>query len=75
MKNYDKNRRLSYLKYFDVNNLFGWPMSQKLPDYGFEWVEGTCQCNKDFIKIDNEGSDIGYFLEVEVQYHEKLHDL
>ena len=48
---------------------------QKLPDYGFKWVEETCQCNKDFIKIDNEGCDIEYFLEVEVQYHGKLHDL
>ena len=33
------------------------------------------QFNEDFIKIYNEESDKGYFLEVDVEYLEKLHDL
>ena len=36
MKNYDKNKELSYIQYLDVNNLYGWPMSQKLPVDGFK---------------------------------------
>ena len=31
MKNYDKDKELSYLMYLEANNLFGWVMSQKLP--------------------------------------------
>ena len=41
MKNYDKNKESSYLKYGDVNNLYGWAMSQKLPVDGLSWVEET----------------------------------
>ena len=75
MKGYDKNKESSYLKYSDENNLYGWEMSQKLPVNKFEWIEDTSKFNKDFIKNYNEESDEGYFLEVDVQYPEKLHEL
>ena len=38
MNNYDKNKESSNLKYWDVNNLYGWAMSQKLPQDGFKLV-------------------------------------
>ena len=31
MKNYDKNKESSSLKYWYVNKLYDWAMSQKLP--------------------------------------------
>ena len=46
MKDYDKNRDSSYLNYWDVNNLYGWEMSQKLPLNNFEWIEETSQFNE-----------------------------
>ena len=50
MKDYDKNKKSSYLKYWDVNNLYGWEMSQKLLVNDFKWVEDIPEINRDFIK-------------------------
>ena len=36
MKDYDKNKESSYVQYWDVNNLYDWAMSQKLPGNKFE---------------------------------------
>ena len=49
-------------------------MSQNLPVNNFEWRINTFQFSEDFIKNYNEESDEGYFLEVEVQYFEKLYE-
>ena len=67
MKEYDKNKELSYLKYWDVNNLYVWAISQKLPLKIFEWIGDTSQFNEDFIKNYNEESSEGYFLEANIQ--------
>ena len=75
MKDYDKNRESSYRKYWDVNSLYGWAMSQKLPVNNFQQTEETSQFNEDYIKNYNEESDEAYFLEVDIQYPEKLHEL
>ena len=68
MKDYDKNKESLYLKYWDVNDLYGWEMSQKFPVNCLEWIGETSQLNEDFIKSYNEESDKGYFLGVDVQY-------
>ena len=57
MKDYNKNKESLYLKYQDVNNLYGWAMSQKLPVNKFQQIEETSQFNEDFIKNYNEESD------------------
>ena len=75
MKDCDKNKESSYLKLLDLNNLYGWEMSQKLPLNNVEWIEDTFQLNEDSIKSYNEESDEGCFLEVDIQYPEKLHEL
>ena len=49
-KDFDKNKDLSYLKYMEINNLYGWATLQKLPAVRFELVEKTSQFNEYFIK-------------------------
>ena len=41
MKDYDENKEPSYLKYWDLQKLCGWAMSQKLPVKNFEQIEDT----------------------------------
>ena len=60
MKNYDKSKEPSYLKYWGVDNLIGCIMSQKLPSGSFWRVEETSQYNEDSIKIYNGESEVGY---------------
>ena len=50
-------------------------MSRKLPANNFDWVRDTSQFNEHFIKNYNEESGEGYFLEVNIQYLEELHEL
>ena len=63
--------------YLDIYNLYGWGMSQKLPVNGFKWVEKSrlSRFNVRFIKNYNENSDIGYFLEVDIDYPKELFNL
>ena len=77
MKNYDKNMELSYSKYFDANNLYGWAISQKLAVDGFEWIEkdNLSKFNESFIKNYDEKSDKGYILEADMKYSKNLHML
>ena len=75
MKHYDKKKESLYIQYWDINNLYICEMSQKLPVNNFEWTKDTSQFNEDFIKNYNEESDEGYFLQVDVQYLEKLHEI
>ena len=50
LKDYDKSKELSYIQYWNVNNIYGWPMLQKLVVNTFEWIKDTSQFNEDFIK-------------------------
>ena len=68
-------KELSFIHYWDINNLYGWAMSQKLLVNNFEWTNDTSQFNEFFIRNYNAESDEGYFLEVYVTYLEKLHEL
>ena len=76
IKNYDKNIILSYLLYLDANNLYGWAMCQKFPVNSFKLIEKSIlsRFNEIFITNYDENSDKGYFLEVDVDYPNKLFD-
>ena len=62
MKEQNKSKGSSYLIYLDANNLYGCAMSQKLLKF-----------NEKFIKSYDKNSDIGYIIEVVVDYPKSLY--
>ena len=48
-----KNKESLYLKYWDMYNLYGWAMSQKLPLGGFKQFENK----SDFMENYNKDND------------------
>ena len=59
--------------YLDMNNLYGDTISEYLPYGGFKWVKVN---NETVSRILNKSSNSlhGYFLEVDLDFPENLHD-
>ena len=47
---YDQDKKLSYLMYWDGNILYGWVMLQKLLVNGFKWRNDESNFNEKLIK-------------------------
>ncbi|XP_041369386.1 uncharacterized protein LOC121383434 [Gigantopelta aegis] len=73
LKDYNPNKPSTHLIYWDANNLYGWAMSQSLPERDFECVSPQDLENLDVSSIP-DNSDVGYILEVDLEYPKDLHD-
>ena len=70
---YNKTKPEKYISYIDMNNLYGGAMSEYLPYGKFKWIKINNEIvNKILNKSDN--SLHSYFLEVDLDYPENLHD-
>lgn len=67
------NKPISYLCYEDANNLYGWAMSNHLPCSDFRWLTEDEIAQLDIHTVE-EDNDIGYILEVCLEYPQSLHD-
>ena len=74
VKGYDENKASTFIMYGDVNNLYGWAMTQYLPYDDFEWMteEEISEINFDLVSGYSNG---GYILEVDLEYPSDLHNL
>ena len=72
MIDYDEKEVSSFLIYTDYNNLYGKAMPEKLPVDGFEWVEVISEIDENFIKNFDEDSNVGYFIEADIEYPKEL---
>ena len=70
--NYDPKTPSTFIPYLDMNNLYGWAMSEYLPYERFKWLKNVDEF--DVMSI-SEKSPIEYLLEVDLRYTNKLHEL
>ncbi|XP_050059716.1 uncharacterized protein LOC126551002 [Aphis gossypii] len=67
--NYNSNEPITWITYLDCVNLYGKSMLTELPFKDFEWVDDF---NIDVTKIADD-SEVGYILQVDVDYPKNLH--
>ena len=72
MNDYDPKKQSAFISYLDMNNLYSWTMFQYLPYEGFKWLKNV---NEFDVMSVSEKSSKGYFLEVNLDYSDKLHEL
>ena len=74
VKGYDSSLEKSFICYWDVNNLYGAAMLEYLRPDEFEWLSDDEINGIDFNCVSAE-SDVGYILEVDLNYPSKFHEL
>ena len=72
MNDYSPKKPSTFISYFGMNNLYGLAMSEYLPYERFEWLKNVDEF--DVMSV-SEKSPIGYFLEVDLEYLDELHEL
>ena len=72
MNDYDPKKLSTFMSSLDMKDLYGWAMSEYLPYEGFEWLKNVDEF--DVMSI-SEKHPIGYFLEVDLEYPDELHEL
>ena len=71
MKNYDPTRRSKYRSYLNMNNCYGWGISQYLPEGRSKWLRNVDKFDVNSI---SEKNLIGYILKIDLEYPEELHN-
>lgn len=74
MRNYDPSLPSKYILYLDCTNLYGYVMKMHLPTGEFGWEKPTPALLQHIIKCPSD-AERGYFLEVDLEYPQQLHDL
>ena len=62
------------LLYIDVNNLYGWALSQNLPCGDFQWVTDQSILQDIVTHLPDEESDHGYVLQIDFHIPQNMHD-
>ena len=72
MKDYDLKKQSKFITYLDMNNFYGWAMSEYLPYGRIKLLKNVDGFD---VNSTSEKSLIGYTLEVDLEYPVELHTL
>ena len=72
INDYDPKKQSTFISYLDINNLYGWAMSEYLPNEEFKWLKKIDEFR---VMSISEKNLIRYFPEVDLKYLDKLHEL
>ena len=70
MNDYDPKKPSAFISYPDMNNLYGWAITEYLPHEGFKWLK-----NIDDVISNSEKTSMAYFIEADLQYPDELDEL
>ena len=65
MKDHDPTKTSKFLTYIDMNNFYGWAMSDYLPYGRVKWLKNV---NKFDVNSISRKNRVGYILEVDLEY-------
>jgi hypothetical protein len=71
VENYNDQDQQTFIVSLNLNNAYGWAMSQNLPWDNFRWVDENQYPD---VKNLDENDETGYIFEVDLKYPNKLHD-
>ena len=74
VRSVDTQKEGGHLMYLDFTNLYGYAQQQKLPIRNYEWLTPEEIESFDIMAVDGD-SELGYGLEVDLEYPEHLHYL
>ena len=72
LQDHDPEKETSYIICLDANNEYGWVVSQPLPVGNFRWTK-SIPTEKEIMSWGVKRK-MGYFLEVDLEYLQELHD-
>ena len=71
MNDYDAKKPSKLITYLDTNSLYSWAMGEYLPYGGLKWLKNVGGFDVSSV---SEKSPMGYFLEVDLEYPDELHE-
>lgn len=75
LKNYNPSQETSYIIYLDCNGLYSSVMNMALPQKNLRWKQFSLESMKKIIQNYDSFDKVGYFIECDLDYPKKIHNL